>query len=51
MSFTYVSTFTCMHLLSIFYMMLRFVGSLISTHTHDDDDDDDDEFEVFVPQG
>jgi len=32
-------------------MMLRFVGSLISTHTHDDDDDDDDEFEVFVPQG
>jgi len=35
-------TFTRMHLETIFYMILHFVGSLINTHDDDDDDDDDD---------
>jgi len=34
--------YTSMQLVSIFYMMLRFVDSLINTHNDDDDDDDDD---------
>ena len=42
MTFTDDFTFTSMQLVSIFYMMLRFVGSLINTHDDDDDDDDDD---------
>ena len=37
-----ITSFTNMQLVSIFYMMLRFVDSLINTHNDDDDDDDDD---------
>jgi len=40
MTFTDEFTFTSMQVVSIFDMMLRFVGSLINTHDDDDDDED-----------
>ena len=36
MTFTDEFTFTSMQLVSTFYMMLQFVGSLINTHDDDD---------------
>jgi len=37
MTFTDEFTFTSMQLVSIFYMMLRFVGSLMNTHDDNDE--------------
>jgi len=39
MMFTDEFTFTSMQVVSIFYMMLRFVSSLINTHDDHDDED------------